>query len=200
MTKYIVFDLDETLLKVNSQYFFAESFFNEKSPFFSMIYNIISVGFLGKIISYIKKEDARRVISTFLFGFYSNDELYDHAKKIFNQWVQMTNPHIYALYEMVKSNKGYEVIIATATLDFIARVFAEQTGKETISSTYSKGKIINDLRGRKIQKLSQLFQGEFSLVVSDDFADLTEPFSQKLFVRENKIYIETDLESISSLI
>jgi hypothetical protein len=200
MLKYIVFDLDETLLNKNSQYFFADSFFKEKSRAFYIIYKIFSRGIFGKFIFFIKKDDARRIVSTFLFGFFSNADLYNYAKDIFIHWEQMTNPKIYSFFKICKRKKGYEIIIATATLDFIASVFSELTGIRTVSSTYSKGKIINDLRGRKIETLTKIFPGELSMVISDDFSDLTDHFKKKLFVQKNKIYIETTLESIDLLL
>lgn len=170
-----IFDIDHTLLLVNSHYEFAERFLREHSRFRYWVYRLAAWEPMRKALSYLIGDDVRRHLSARLFTPYPRDRLAEFASKMiqanFEAWC---NPTVMALVDRARA-RGCVIVTASATLDFIAEPVADLLRADSLSSIYERGAIAHDLTGKKLSAINERFPGRrIGLFVSDNIEDICD--------------------------
>ncbi len=194
--KLAVFDLDYTLLKINSHYMFTKIFLNEKSISRHTIFKLFSLPFLNKAVSFLFKIDLKRSASFWLLKKYDKQALKTYARKIFCD-LSIVNDDVYCLLNNVRK-KGYILILATATPDFIAEVFQKMfLFEDVICTVVNNGKIETDAMGNKVKFIQNKYKNHvYSLFVSDNEEDLNEIFDVYIYVKYGKLFKKTSSKEI----
>lgn len=170
-----VFDIDHTLIRVNSHYEFAERFLREKAPVRYLVYRLGAWEPIRKALSYASGDDFRRRLSAFLFKPFSKNDLKAYANVMFTEnlpaWF---NQDVVKILEVART-KNMVVLAASATLDFIAEALAEQMKIGVVSSVYENGRIEFDATGKKIELIQSKYPGmRINVFVSDNGEDVSE--------------------------
>lgn len=186
----VVFDLDHTLLRINSHYYFAESFFRQRSAVASFLYAFTTTGLVGKILNRCVRGDIRRWVSLRLFGLYSQRELDDAAHCVFIRCDEgIFHERVLSLFKKFLDDERYRLAIMSATPDFIARVFAEKFGVEAFASQYRNGRLRFDMTGRKVECAVGMPGVVNHLFVSDNREDINASFANYIIVSDGDMYI-----------
>lgn len=180
----IIFDLDDTILSINSHFVFSNSLF-EKRRLVATIYRLLVWGIIGKTIGYLAKNDSRRVISFFLYRLYSEEQLRSHSRTVFSTLDGITNKKVFELFEQLKHKD--DVIVITATPNFIADQFSNLLGVPVFGSKFDGKKLTLDLLNNKYDYINKKF-GKIRLIVSDSTKDLECLSDSKIFVHRGEIF------------
>ena len=191
-----VFDLDDTLININSQYIFTVSFLKKHSLCKYFIFRLFMIKVIYKISALIFKTDIRRILSFLFLKKYKKWELKEYAKEIFSDH-SIVNNDIHCLLNNLRS-KGYVLILATATPDFIAEVFQEIFSfNDFISTVRSDGKVILDVKGKKPEFLKNKFPDtNFSLFISDNEEDINDLFDTYVYVKQGNLFKKTSINEL----
>lgn len=183
-----IFDLDETILSINSHYHFSELFFKKQGTLVYRIYRVLTQGLIGKAIGHLTKSDARRTISFVLFRLFPKQELKNAASALYQKSsTEHFNQEILKFFFELRDKHKNRVQIVTATPDFIAQAFQPILDVEIHSSIYNRGKLEVDLLSAKPEYIMKTF-GEIELIVSDSFEDLRVKCRSKIFVNSGTMY------------
>lgn len=178
-TKRSVFDICGTLYKSNTTFDFLDYYLRANKVY--RIYKIVSTTILWKVLNkitkYLVKCDITRMIAILFIKGHTKQELLDAADSFFKRELKLKeNKYIIESFHRLNSNKENQVIIASATLDFIAQTIARHLNCKTYFSTtlsyedgICKGTIVNDLLGRKVRFLNRY--KSFENVYTDDISD-----------------------------
>lgn len=198
-SKLVVFDLDNTLLTINSHYYFAEFFFKQRSKLLYYLYSLITTKIAWRILTRILRKDIRRVVSVLFFSFYKKAELEKAASDIFEKHSEsLFNEKILRLFKHFQNRDEYRVVILTATPDFIAKAFEGLLDVEVLASRYSNGRLTFDMTGKKLEEICKNFREKQYLFVSDNEEDINSMFEHYILVKHNDMYIRRDTEDMIS--
>ena len=188
-----VFDLDDTLITINAQYIFTASFLMKYSILKYLVFRLFMVEILYKTFSFIFKIDIRRTLSFLFLRKYKRGKLKEHGKEIFSD-LSIVNNDVNSLLSNCR-RKGYVLILATATPDFIAEVFQEMFSfNDFISTVWSDGKVILDVKGRKPELLKNKFpDANLSIFISDNEEDINDLFDTFVYVRHGNLFKKTSI-------
>lgn len=174
-TKLAVFDIDNTLVLANTHYEFAERFLSKNRRILFVIYKMITWIPLRKALNYLHKDDIRRRVSAYFLKTFS-EQILDKAasEMIAENYSLWRNEEVEKLLVAMR-RAGFRVVLASATLDFLAKAVAEKLEVEFVASAYSNGRITDDLTGKKVERIRATFNNpEISLFVSDNREDITD--------------------------
>ena len=187
--RLVVFDLDHTVLSINSHYHFAESFLQQRAPLLHKLYGLLTAGFLGKVLGRVVGCDARKWVSLRCFGWFPQETLDNSAQDVFAELHQTAfNQNIVQLLESFRERDGYHVVLMSATPDFIARPMAQRLGIDYFASTYHHGRLVADLTGRKLERAAAIPNVVPELFVSDNPEDINTVFPNYLLVKDGVMY------------
>jgi len=150
-----------------------------------------------KALSFLLGDDPRRLFGVKLFKPYCIDYLKESVGSYFSSLgVSLYNQEILKFFNLVKA-RGYKVVIATATLDFIGDFFSEALGVTVLSSEYSDGAYVSDIRKKKISIIKDRFPGySLNMFVSDNLEDINDEFSIYVVVVYGKMYCRADSDGL----
>lgn len=194
MGKIYIFDICGTLFQSNTTFDFLNFFLSDDKGYqrFKKIYKTLIWRILNKIIKRIFYCDLTRILAVKYLKGYHKDELLKAANNFYENLLSTKkNTIIHNELNEKLNDKTSTVILASATLDFIAETIAQKLNCPTFYSTsliydnkgYCKGSIKDDLLGRKLKKLSGKYQRPFEEVYTDDISDIS------LLINSQKQYI-----------
>ncbi len=180
--RIILIDICGTIFHSNTTFDFLDEMINtsfyKKFRKFSktIIWRIINKLF---IISFGK--DLTREIAVLSIRGYTKPELYALAETFYNLFLSpRINPVVNDYICTLKQNKDNRLILASATLDFIAEVIANKLEIKDVVATELKydhllcsGKIKRDLLGKKDKCLELSgFIPAYDMTITNDFSDI----------------------------
>ena len=179
----IIVDICGTLFNSNTTYDFCRFFFvnSKRYRILEIIFNSSFIYLLNAACFKLMRKDIKKIILIKMLNGYSYEELYNAANLFYDQYLQ---------------NCKSEIVICSATLDFIADAIANKMHIELhISSRLlytlnakCKGKILVDLYGMKKSALqAKNISPPFEAVFTDDISDIELlKFSVRRFVIVSK--------------
>lgn len=177
-----VFDLDYTLISVNSQYLLTINYLSHaKKNIRYFIYRFLMVVYVRKIFSALFKIDVAREMSFFLLNFESEGSLSSFVSNEFDV-LSVVNPSVINLKNEYES-KGFKIVLATSSPWYFSRPIAK---KLDINVVYSP----TDYKNRNTivgNKYKAVLDGEgvnkIAVFVSDNDEDFDERVQRYYFVR-----------------
>lgn len=179
MSKVSIFDICGTLYRSNTTFDFLDYYLNDSKLYhiYRILYRCLLWRLFNKFTKHTIQYDITRSIAIYFLKGHSKKELLKAAQSFYNLELQKKeNKRVIELLYKLNSNNKNQVIIASATLDFIAETIATNLNcKIYYSTTLSykneicKGTIRNDLLGKKMNVLSH--HKPFENVYTDDITD-----------------------------
>lgn len=162
-----------------------------------IIFNSSFIYLLNAACFKLMRKDIKKIILIKMLNGYSYEELYNAANLFYDQYlVYHKNIEVWNLLNYYLQNCKSEIVICSATLDFIADAIANKMHIELhISSRLlytlnakCKGKILVDLYGMKKSALqAKNISPPFEAVFTDDISDIELlKFSVRRFVIVSK--------------
>ena len=156
----IIVDICGTLFNSNTTYDFCRFFFvnSKRYRILEIIFNSSFIYLLNAACFKLMRKDIKKIILIKMLNGYSYEELYNAANLFYDQYlVYHKNIEVWNLLNYYLQNCKSEIVICSATLDFIADAIANKMHIELhISSRLlytlnakCKGKILVDLYGMK---------------------------------------------------
>lgn len=177
----VLLDICGTLFNSNTTFDFLDFSMKSKRYYsFRLLSKTIPWRVLNKVCIKVLKRDLTRIIAVkFLKGLDTivlNEMMDDFYK---NRLSDLRNEKVLDLVEDFR-NKGMNIIIISATLDFIAKKIAEELNIEVCHSTILNyrnnlclGTIKRDLLSKKNEFLSSIgYKGKFYATITDNMTDL----------------------------
>lgn len=177
-----VFDICGTLYSSNTTFDFLEYFFKTNRNY--CLYNRIRKSFLWRATNFFLKKcchkDLTRIIALHYLHGYSREELLAAAQSFYRFFLtaRQNNAVLDQLRHLQRASRG-KIVIASATLDFIAEVIAEHLSCDVWYSSrlqyrcgVCQGVLICDLLGNKAEKIFGGARVCVESVYTDDASDM----------------------------
>lgn len=181
MSKNVVLiDIDGTLFNCNSTFDFLDSLPHGK---WYRVYRKISSSILGRIINKVSilliQKDIVRIVGVMTLKGFKRNRLYELGEEFYNRFLLPRK--ISTVFDLLaeEQKKGSCIILASATLDFLAEIIQRRLNADGCTSTalsykngYCQGIISQDRLGRKMDALKEMeVILPVELVVTDNITD-----------------------------
>lgn len=183
MQKIVVVDICGTLFRSNTTFDFLRWLFFEDKCYriFDRLVKLKLVSFANYWLFRIFRADVIRVLALrFLKGF-SRERLLELSSIFYDDFLEKKrNQEIIDRVSVYQNAAGNRVLLASATVDFVAQTISEKFGINEFYSTnlnyidgVCQGSINNDLLGCKLNFLNdKLNCSNFECVITDNFSDV----------------------------
>lgn len=183
MNQIYIFDICGTLYHSNTTFDFLEYFLKDTSIYYRY-YNILRKTIVWRLFNKVAinllRMDITRIIALRFLKGYSYDELKNAAQFFYNKYlIPHQNTKVIDSLKSLSSDSHNNIIIVSATLDFIADVISRHIPCQSCYSSQlayrddiCQGKLSIDLLGKKLEIKFKDFSGNFKAVYTDDFSDL----------------------------
>lgn len=191
----VIVDICGTLFNSNTTFDFLDFSISDKKY---IRFRKISKRFIWRLINYFMFHvlgfDLTRIIAIrFLKGKTENELDLLMSDFFLRKLTYLKYADVWKYVDVIKS-EGYRMILASATLDFIAKRVSIETGileyfptKLNYHQTICQGTIIQDLLGRKFAFLkSKKIEHPFAIIITDNFSDIDVIRNSKLSVIVSK--------------
>lgn len=179
--KLVVFDLDGTLIKINSTFRFLDFYFKKINPPKYLGYKLLfySLFFINVLLIKLFHKDLIRRIAFAMF----KGEPVSRVEKVAEEFVASLpeNDYLEETTNLIKNFKEqYTVVLISSTLDFLLKYFGVKFGVDLFFGSRLaveengkfSGEILQDLTGTKMQiVLSNFERWDELIVVTDNFGD-----------------------------
>lgn len=123
MKKYLFLDLDGTLVTKDTLFLFVRFLARQKSRLFRYILYVLLPGFVFTLLPKFRGK-YKSYLARYFQGISTEEAIYA-AKQFYKEYIQRyLNRSVLSLVEKLKA-EGYQVVLTTASLDFYAKIVAE---------------------------------------------------------------------------
>jgi HAD superfamily phosphoserine phosphatase-like hydrolase len=173
------FDLDHTLLKVNSSFQFGSYLYNNHQFSFLEMLRLIAAYGLHKV-SFYSLSEVQKVIFNRLFNGHACQPIYDFAESFIDSHFQrmLYQPAIKQL--KLAQELGHHTVLLSSSPDFLVELFAKRFSMDAWESTHYAIDQEQHFYG-----ISSIFQG-------DDKARYVEETIRKFGVSKNQTFAYSD--------
>lgn len=189
MKKLVIFDLDYTLINVNSHYEVFEYAIKNKN-ILKFIFKLFTSKYIRHFIEKLfNQKDFKRCFSIYLTKYLKEEEIEDAVVKRFSDIKSLLNIEIYNILLSKINNSDFEIKIISGTFNHIAKYLSTQLNLEIYSSVIKNGKYLYDMQGKKLEYIKENFKNHiFYLFISDNFEDINYEFQEYILVYDGIPY------------